>query len=339
MILEVDLVLPFLIPVKDNSKLVSDYCFGDLVVEFSSFAAKPEQDYENIIPSKSKLSIKCVANEELESYSGTEHFLYIFMVQLIKYVNHFIMATKIEYHIPYLRSITVTDLASPLVIVVDNMPKLYMTATLESLGLEKFIDAEKLAKIGSRMTSMELHPTLSAVDEFYQSSIAFWYQENFAAAIVNLETSFEIFVRNAMRLILLKEGANEEEITKYNNCPFRNVIEQHLSKYLHTELSFEKNPIINQWYEHVYSPRNSFVHSGDSRIYGNEVYTAMQSYAEARNYLSDLLSDNGYLDKEKRLNRNVFPAELTTTKEPELVISRLQKEGLLPEGMFIEKCE
>ncbi len=151
------------------------------------------------------------------------------------------------------------------------------------------------------MTSIDMYPEIYTVDTFYESAKSALNREMFTNFIVDIQTSFEVFIRNTHRLILKKEGKTEEEIEKCSTYPFRNVIEQHLTSYLKEDLSFESNSNINEWYTKIYKVRNEIVHNGRQYVDGDEAYEAIDAYETARNYLSDLLQKEGYLTEKGKL--------------------------------------
>ena len=167
------------------------------------------------------------------------------------------------------------------------------------------------------------------IDKFLSKAIHHLYTEEFLFAIIELQTSFESYIRMCHYLILVKKGESDEKIEKAKNYSFRNTIVHHIGKYLDIDLDFENNPVINKWYINLYSLRNKIVHSDLSYISGDEAYAAFDALDENINYLNELMVNKGFMEPDgkviiEELNRNT-PAHIDS-KEVE---KRLKERGFL----------
>jgi len=323
------IILPFRLPIQDGFHLVSNYCFGQIHICFSTIEAKTDFEAQDIIPNRSVLDVTCFPKEVLSRIEDRNELLRSFVSNIISYINHFISALRIEYRLSYLQNITTHDLPKILVIFVNDEGSIYFID--DFLYEHPDFDVDAMQKVLSTMTLMELYPGTYLVDEFYHSALSELRKENFNRFIVDIETSFEIFIRNTLRLVMIRNGTAEGDVENAAFFPFRNAIEQHLARYLDENLSFEENTIINTWYQNVYMPRNQLVHKGipiDFVVAGK----AVEAYHSAQQYITDLLIRNSYLDAEGKFEFSVLWGQ-RDMPNPEGIIERMQAERLIPQDL------
>lgn len=93
---------------------------------------------------------------------------------------------------------------------------------------------------------------------------------NYREAVINLQTSIEIFMYTLYRLVLInKEKLLEEEVSQKLNGRYTNILNHHLKKIFFEvghifEFEIEKNShnLLNNYMEKVYLLRNKIVHEG-----------------------------------------------------------------------------
>jgi len=329
--------LPFKLPIKDELKLISKYHFANICTLFESVQQEIELIDNNAKILTTSLNITYFPNDDLGSEKDIKLILRSFIFNVIWYINRIIDAFRITFGLSYLRNITIFDLPTVIIIELNNEAIAYLTNT-EFLNEDLLIITDTdLSKLTSTMTSMDIYTDIFLVDNFYESGKSYLYREDYIRAIIDLQTSFEIFIRNTYRMILNVRGRSSEELDKASEIPFRNVIEQELSKYLKENLKFNTQGPIKEWRQNLYIPRNNIVHSGIANISGKQANLAVESYEKARNFISDLLIREGFLSKEGRVNLNLFKKNDYYPEIDKQLINFMKEKKLIPEEFqFIE---
>jgi len=250
-----------------------------------------------------------------------------FVLNLIGYINHLISAFRISHHLSYLHNITAYDLQSALVIDIDGEGTIYL---IEPPYAPPDMSGEEITKVLGTMTSMVLYPSFYLVDEFYFSALAEMGKENMNRFIVDIETSFEIFIRTVLRLVLVKDNATDEEIKKIESLPFRNAVEQHFAKRLNVDLSFDKNPAMIDWYQNVYTPRNYVVHKG-TPIGHSVAEKAFESHENVRKYITNLLIEREYMNQNGEVDMALVWGDKVYPEYSSDIIDKMKREGVIPE--------
>lgn len=329
--------LPFKLPVKDGLKLISSYDFANICTQFESVKQEIELLDKNTKILTSSLKIAYFPCNGLENEEDKQTILHFFIVNAIWHINRVIDAFRITFGLPHLRNITIRDLPTVIIIELNKDAIAYIT-NKEFLHEDLLvINSEEMGEISSTLTSMDLYPDVYLVENFYESGKAHLYREDFIRAIIDLQTSFEIFIRNTHRLILTRQGCSAEIIENASKIPFRNVIEQELSRYLKEDLKFTNEGPIKTWEQNLYSLRNKIVHSGFTYISGEDANSAIEAYQNARNYISDLLVKEGFLNKDGKINLNLFKKNEYDPERDRKVIEFMKEKGLIPEDIqFVE---
>ncbi|NPV51734.1 MAG: hypothetical protein HPY60_11150 [Candidatus Methanofastidiosum sp.] len=329
--------LPFKLPIKDGLKLLSSYNFANLCTVFESVQNEVELLDNNAKVINSSLNITYFPCNGLENENNKQTILYYFVINTIWYINRIIDSFRITFGLSHLRNITIRDLPTAIIIELDNDTFAYLTNT-EFMNEDLLvIDNDGISKISSTLTSMDLYPDIYLVENFYESAKTHLYRENFIRAIIDLQTSFEIFIRNTLRLILTKQGSSKDLIEKASSIPFRNVIEQELSSYLKENLKFNNAGPIKEWNQDLYLLRNKIVHSGFTHITGKESILAIESYEKARNFISDLLIREGYLSKDGKIGLKLFQKNEYDLERGKNLVKLMKEKGLIPEDIkFVE---
>lgn len=147
----------------------------------------------------------------------------------------------------------------------------------------------------------DIHPEVFLVEKFYASARSHLYKEQMIDAIIDLQTSFEILIRNTHKLLLIQNGATQDELDRASSISFRNVIEDHIGRVLGVNL--------------------------------DEGYEAHDAYVNARNYLGDLLKQSGYLNANGNIDLNIFPKNTKGVLDADELLSRLKERGLISEDL------
>lgn len=322
-------ILPFKLPIKDGLKQISGYDFAEIYTEYSTITEGSNIEFNNIKHLRTQMIITYFPNNSMENEKNSSLILRYFVLNSLYHINKIIDGLRLLFGLQFIHRITVRDLPTALIIDIDDEEYIYLTnndMVRESVLIN---NAQDFAELGSILTSMDMYPEIYLVDIFYESAKTALHQERFTNFIIDIQTSFEIFIRNSYRLILKKENTPEKDIEKANKYAFRNIIEQHLAKHLKEDLHFFNNAKINKWYEKIYLKRNLIVHNGNMDIMGEEANEAILAYEDTRKYISDLLIREGYLDNDGKVDLNLFlKNEFDIEKSKELLNNMIQR-GLI----------
>lgn len=338
-----EIPLPFQLPVDSDKKVVSGFenevlgnkYFKTKFEHFTSYVTRDKQEFDEI--NQTQLNITYIYNSKEEVSFDHNDLLRSIVYNCLEYVNDFLSSLRFTNELNYIKTLNIYDLPEVLLINVDNEDCLYITSPMklieerEELSIEEFNDAQNIR------TTWENHPEIGLVDRFYSSAKHSITSENFLFAIIELQTSIEIFIRNTMRIIITQDGKKQQksdleikkEIDKHNELPFRNLIEHQLSKKLDEELDFEKHAIVNEWYEKLYKLRNDIVHNGRYQFTGTDAKEAYDSYVKLRKYISTKLVDKKYLDKEGNIDLKLFKDVYSNPSKQEEIHAKLIKLGFI----------
>lgn len=329
---KIEFPLPFKLPIKDNSCIVSAFKLADIKAKFSQRKIKfklIDNDQENEEEFTSIL-VEYYENKNDKHGEEVDNILHNAVVNSIYYLNRFIDALRSKLNIREISNFTITDLPSTIMIEYKNEGYVYVTNPVADIT--EYIEVEKddIVRTLGLIKKWDDYPFIEVVDKFYAKAKHHLAREDFIFAIVELQTSFEVFIRNTHKLILIKDNATEEKIEQACDIPFRNVIEQHLAKALKVDLKFKEPGVIKNWYDNLYTVRNQIVHSGKSFIDGITAYNAYDSYVEARDYISDLLVKEGYLLENGMAELDLFiKNSRDSEEEEERVRQRLIEKGII----------
>lgn len=339
MILEIEMGLPFKLPIEDNTQIVSSYNNKDFKVVFK----QQEQKYRigfnegyNIFENTIAIIHYCngIKIDDKNMISGN---IDIAVIDSIKYLNNFINALRFSMNDRKIRNFTITDLDELINVKYNNEVYGYVTNPVDNIIIRKNAQDKDIYNALNILSTWERYPEIAVVDKFFDIAKHHLANEEFLFSIIELQTSFEVFIRNSFRIILLKNKEDENEVNRKLQLPFRNIIEQHLAKQLKVNLDFEKEKHINQWYKNLYLLRNEIVHSGMSEVNGSMAYKAYDSYVETRNYISDLLVNRGYLDRDGKINLKKFYKNTKQNVDEGLVREKLIEKGFLdPHVKFVD---
>lgn len=335
--LSFDLHLPFLIPFKEGLKYASAYPSADFLLKFNSYKRLITIDDEYLYEDKECTVVEIIfmPHEEMTKDVEIDEILKLTVVNSIHYLNVLFDALRINHNLNYIYNITIADL--PLIITIeinDEEAFSYITKPQDVLLTPLELGKDDLRKFGGVMQLRDTHPEVFLVEKFYASARSRLYKEQMIEAIIDLQTSFEIFIRNTHKLILLKKNTSEVEVNNASNISFRNVVEDHIGRLLGENLNFNSSSgPINDWYKKLYIVRNEIVHQGRVEVSGNEAYEAHDAYVNARNYLADLLNNAGYLNANKKVDLNIFSKNIKGALDGDELLKRLKERGLVAKDL------
>lgn len=332
----VNFPLPFKLPIADGVSFVSAYEIANFKLTFHSRRKViiDDESEEIVLYTLAEIDFspkntsfkECDINSKIRS-AFKSYF---------SYLNQFLDAFRAANSCNYIKNITLLDLPKELdVFVGDNWYKYILR---QDNNYEVPLQTESLALTGKFMSGWDAYPEAYLVDRFLESAKSYFQSEDFGHSVIELQTSFEIFIRNTFRLILKKNNIDSDaEVERALRLPFKNVIEQHLSKWLKADLKFDSKGPINDWYTRLYIKRNDIVHKGMIYVTGQEAQLAFESYYNARNFIVDCLIREKYLDREGKVNL----AELFQNKRDKKIesefLQNLYSIGFLPKGRKIKE--
>lgn len=332
----IEFPLPYKMPVVQDVKIVSSYEEqADYRMEFthekySSYYSDQEEVTQNEI---STAIIDYSPLGDLKNVSDLNEIFRFAVINSLAYLNHFIDGLRFAHKIHYIGNIAISDLPTAIILRYDGNNYGYITSPLRELQDDFVADKYDIGKVLKYTGMWDKYPEIEIVDKFFINALHYIYREDFVFAIFQLQTSFEVFVRNSYRIMLLSKNASDEVIKKSEKIPFRNLIEHNLSKQLNTNLSFIDNVIINKWYENLYKLRNEIVHKGRTFVTGDMAYAAYDAYVSIRDFIADLMVDSGFLSEEDKLNLNIFERNIRGKIDEDKVSERLVEKGFIKEGV------
>lgn len=327
---KIEFPLPFKLPVKHNTKIGSVYKNEIFQVTFKHKKEKYrfEKDKEDKLYDITLALVEYILDDTIKDKINLDELFRFAVIGSIRYLNQFIDGLRHELNIRILDNFTIKDL--PELIEINYGKKLYHYLTDPMEIIEDNIEAneEDIKKVLNTLSTWEEYPNIEVVDKFYDKAKYHLAKEEFIFAIIELQTSFEAFIRNVYYLILKKNKATNDKIEKAYNIPFRNLIEQKLAKELNVNLSFKESKQIKNWYDNLYLVRNKIVHSGTPYISGDIAYNAYDSYVSTRNYISQLLINKGYLTKNGNIDLKLFIKNSRGNIDENLLLKKMIKKGL-----------
>ncbi|WP_260286344.1 HEPN domain-containing protein [Peribacillus aracenensis] len=343
----IEIPLPFVLPIEEGNKIVSNYNDKSFKIDFEHnilYVTENKVDFEEI--NHTQLNITYVYDGEGVP-SETNDLLRGIIYNCLGYVNDFLSSLRFTHGLNYIKNISIYELPDQLPVEVDGQTYLYITSPMKLIEEREILNSNDLAKVQSNRATWEKYPEIGLVDRFHSNAKHSLASENFISAIIDLQTSFEIFIRNTIRLAITLDGNKqkkskleiEKEIENKKNIYFRNLIEHHLSKKLDEDLDFNKHIVVKEWYEKLYKLRNNIVHSGKYHVNNHEAQEAYDSYVKLRNYISNRLVEKNYLSKEGYVNLKIFEEIYSNPLKDEEIREKLMKYNLLPRGVDFSTTE
>lgn len=244
------------------------------------------------------------------------------------YLNRVIDSVRSAYNLNHLNNVYIGDLQEGIIISINDKPYFYVFS--QHVLSDQIDDISDLGPVLENLQLIDKSPEIALVEKFFSSAKSWMHREDFVRAIIDLQTSFEIYIRNSYRLILIQTNVDDEVIKTRLKDNLKNIIEIHLSRKLDIDLAYLSGA--KKWFDNLYLIRNEIVHEGRYEVSGDEMYLAYDAYVELRNLIADSLVEKGYLSKEGKINLKLFNKNIKETEGPERanLIKELKKKGLLP---------
>ncbi|PPA71898.1 hypothetical protein C4B60_00520 [Jeotgalibacillus proteolyticus] len=347
----IEIPLPYILPIELEHKIVSYYENFDKTeskafqIEFAEdtfYVSEDKDNYEEIKNTKLKITYifdgKNIPDEVQEILSGV-------LYNCLGYTNDFLSALRFTYNLNYINTLSIYDLPDFLEIEIDGEVYPYITSPMKLIQQVEKLPDVKLQLAQQTLATWEKHPEFGLVERFLSNAKHSIETEDFVSAVIELQTSFEIFIRNTLRLIIVKDGEKkskqkeeiDKELKEIKKKQFRLLIEQNLSRKLGVKLKFENHPVAKIWYKNTYKLRNSIVHNGHYHVNNQEAAEAYDGYVKFRNYISDILVEKEYLNKDGLADLQVFKEIYSNQSNSELIHEKLKRYDFIPEGLKIKK--
>ena len=320
------------IPIETNSTY-----FLDLHPD-ATYKFKFKTLYENATNSES--AKKCttiiieVTHQSLNENISLHELMLHSVTKSITTINNYLDALRLDSNWNFVLNFSISDLPEYIQIEVDGNKYRYVTQPTKLIQLSD-LTSDFVVNVGSsalkRVSIWWENPEFEVIDKFLSKGIHHLYTEEFTFAIVELQTSFETYIRLCQRIILTKKGKTEDEIQNAMTISFRNTIEDHIAPALDENFRFNENPVIKEWYEKLYSLRNKIVHSGKSYISGDSAYEAFDALQKVTNYITELMVDKEFMAENGKiviadLNKNT-PSDIDRQK----IDNALKQQGIIKE--------
>jgi hypothetical protein len=332
-----DMYLPFKFPIKDGIKSIHGYPNADFMLTYHSYRRGSVIDQQYLLDeiNCTYVTVDFMPHETMITGLQKDEILRLTVINAIDFLNRYIDVLRINYGLSHIHNITISDLPVVLTLIIDDEESFeYVTRPHDIIPPTQPLSLEDLSNVGGYLQMWDTYPEVVLFEKFFATARSHMHKERMIEAIIDLQTSFEIFIRNTHKLLLLHNGASQEEIEKASSIAFRNVIEDHIGRILGENLKFnELNGPIPVWYEKLYRVRNEIVHSGRIHVSGDEGYDAYDAYVNARNYIADLLDKAGLLNADKKVDLNVFPKNTKGFLDPKPLIQKLKEQGMIPEDL------
>ncbi|WP_420539121.1 hypothetical protein ACN92M_17090 [Paenibacillus polymyxa] len=334
-----DMHLPFKFPIKDGLKSIHAYDNAEFMLTYHSYKRSIIIDEEYLLDEIdcSCITVNFLPHESMIRDLKKDEILRLTVLNSLDFLNRFIDALRVSYGLSHTHNITINDLPVCLTLAIDEEEYYeYLTRPHDVIPPYKELNLEELSKVGSSLQLWDTNPEIFLFEKFFATARSHLRKEQMVEAIIDLQTSFEIFIRNTHKLLLLHNGASQSEIEKASSISFRNVVEDHIGRILSANLKFnESSGPIHEWFENLYKVRNEIVHNGRVYVSGDEGYKAYDAYVNARNYIADLLDDAGMMTESKKVDLNIFPKNTKGVIDSRPVIERLKDQGMIPEDLML----
>jgi hypothetical protein len=159
------------------------------------------------------------AKFQKDSFSFTSEddheFLRCFVVFVIKNINEFAESFRKVYQYANVRKFSVLDLPAVIGINIDGSVIGYITNPHEILDKVSLKDEKvSIDKVTKYLATSDKYPKQTLHDRFFEWAKGEIWNENYIEAITLLQTSFEVFIYNSLRLVLSNEDYEAQKIEK-----------------------------------------------------------------------------------------------------------------------------
>ncbi|MEQ9466483.1 MAG: hypothetical protein RLN88_03675 [Ekhidna sp.] len=322
----IEIPLSTWIPIESGSTLVSNYDMTDYKVSFAVTFHVPESEKNDQTVITTKFLLTDSKFHDLPFSVRTN----LAVIWTIRHINRLfdVIRNSTDFH--QISRFSILDLPAFIKVWYNNDLYDYLTNPKKEEGKLE-IKKEYFQGYLQTLDVWENHPEIEVIDKYHGYAKYHLDREEMTEAVIDLQTSFEVFLRHSYKVILTVEGKKIPE-TIYE-IPLRNLLTQHLSKYLKVDLSYDKNPTMESWRTNLYNLRNKIIHEGFWDVDGNQAYQAYDAYFNTRNYLADLMRKRGYLNEKMDIDLTMFRKNIPSEIDHDQILRELKRKNMLPDNV------
>jgi len=327
-IVRMNFPLPFYIPIEEGNQIIRDY---EDFATFKFTCKKVKNDSFKAIAETEEFctQIKMEFSFNKEGEIEKEDLMRRAIFSSLIFLNNFLDSFRLVNNFNFIRNFTITDLP-PIIEIEIATEKINYVTSPTTIAQDKIpLNLEQLKKTQSRLSAWDSHKYFEVIDKFLSKGIHHLYTEEFLFAIVELQTSFESYIRLCHYLILNKQGADEVKIEAAKEFPLKNTIIDHIGRALGENFDFNDNTTINNWYEKLYKLRNNIVHSGLSYISGEQAYDAYDSLEAVVKYINNLMIVKGFMEIDGKVEISQLNKNISENVDFDKVKEKLKQKGLI----------
>ena len=245
------------------------------------------------------------------------------------FMNNYIDAYRLANKVAHLKNFNISDLPPVMLMEMGDSQVLYTLPQFSTITGTEMGTKEMSQLAIEKFMVWRQHRPFEIIDRFHSKAVHHLYTEEFIFAIIELQTSFEAYIRLCQHVILAKQDADEIEVERKLGMPLKNAIQHHLSTGLREDLNYETNSVMAKWNKTLYRLRNEIVHSGLNYISGNEAYEAFDAYQSCINYLSNLMVREKLITQDKMVNIDDLNKNIKENHDYDKTFAELKRRGIL----------
>jgi hypothetical protein len=296
----VDLLLPYRIPNTFKEPIISITEKYHIIYTFT------EEDVTTVtvglkdICSRTKINVQILTPDDSLQLEDNEKDEIQQLVHFSIYVvNGLLNGLRAASEIMHIEPIVLNNLPGILNCVFKNKKIQYSTnATKLYDENNTFLNDKDCLKSLKILNIWSNFPSIEIPNSKFYSSKSYIINSRFIDGILELQTSFEIYVSTCIHIILdIKNIDRNEQFEIIKKISFRNRIENFLSKELKIDLSFKNNQFVINYNHYLYRIRNMIIHNGLNYYTRDESIDALRSYIELYNYIGNSMLENKFISK------------------------------------------
>ncbi len=240
---------------------------------------------------------------------------------LFNFINQFLAIYRSFYQSTDVRPINLLDL--PHVLIMTHNKEKFCYVLRQMPEMKKALPMEEISKpIVNTIKLWEQYPEIELIEKLYESANHNAFIENNREAIIDIQTSFEIFIRMILHIIYRKEKKTTDPLSSFSMKEVFKCLKEYIDDGSIDEL-------IAQWRKNIYEMRNSILHEGKANLTIYEALTAIDTYCKVRGCIADLMVKKGYLDEGGKIILPISSKEFVKHDTEEEVRNKLIKYSII----------
>ncbi|KSU63676.1 hypothetical protein AS034_05360 [[Bacillus] enclensis] len=314
------IIVPFFIPLKNQNHLtyhvnkneLCHYRFHTIENKVNVYTGAYNEEPLNLPKKCTRVEMVYISKDK-PSLDKLEEFLSEKFDLLVGGLNQLVSSIIVLTKDPYVSKIT-REVLDPTILYSIIDPKNY---TLKSEGLFQ-LNFNKLEQGGGYLTDINTKRVMEGIDllpnnPFFRAAELFYGSKrslsngDYTRAVIDSQTSVEIFLTALYKYLLKKEGFSKSEIDKKSNeMRFKSMVIDHFHKRLGGDFNVDDidSPVGN-WWENTYLLRNNVVHEGYLPDF-EKTEKCLDAVNTLNNYLTDLFHSEKIKKKYPELSQLVL---------------------------------